>query len=211
LEDKFYKYSEEELLDLCLQKLSYFKRDKEYLSENGIEIDFLFQFESKIQKFKDMPDELDLENIISTTEKNKSSTRLEIIVLLRNIEIKARYAWGDNSHQYNDFQIKKVNSLKDIELLLFSRSVRVSSDIHFNSLVAFGLTKGLSNNLQKKNNEFYVSLTNSRRAIKFKDTTIKKRNIQSNELYELLIKYCDIAKTSSLIHKKENAVDYDFE
>jgi|GEM_PF-3008280 len=202
------KYNEKELLDLCEEKLEYLRRDKEYLEEHGIKVDNLYEFESKINKFKDMPDETDLKNIILTTERNKKNVRMELVVLLRNIETKAKYAWGEYSKQLQDFQLSKINAEKDIELLLFSRAVRVSTDIHFNNLIPFGFTKTIRDRLLEKNNEFYVSLTNTKRAMKFKEATLVKRNAISMDLVETLIKYCDIAKTSSQLHNSKHIDDY---
>lgn len=197
-------YNDEELIDKCSKLLNLMVLNSEELSMNGLDITQFDLFASRLSAFRQIPSDNTLRNLLLETQRQMRSKRMELLVTLRHFENSARFAWGNDEKTYKVFHQKNLPSIPDMDLLLFSRKVRVATDQNFYILAQFGMTTTKRNNLQKLNDDFFTALKNFMRAAKFNGN---KKMEKSEKSITLQSNFNQLANKSLSILEKLNKQD----
>ena len=164
------EYNDKDIILKCDQLLKLLQRDYEVLGNEGLDITQIDIFTSRLSSFRQIPSDEVLRNIILESKRLFKAKRSELIVSLRQFEQIARYAMGVNHNLYYQFHKDNMINMPDMDLLMHSRNVRVSTDQNFYILSQFGMSTAIRNKLENLNEEFFTQMKNYLRAAKFNGT-----------------------------------------
>ncbi len=195
-----------ELEDYALNLISNVQRDIVYFSRYGIgevELDVL---KDKLQAFKSMPSDEEMQTGRTLISKRKNSIIRELIKVLRDIQLRVQSVIGKNSPQFLEFKLHNLSALKDQNLLneayrivdfikqnpgiLRKRAYTQDDFVHFKSVIR-KLEKALSD---------YRKATERRRR------NALKRKAAAQEVYGEVVDLSDIGKT--IWKMEDNSVKY---
>jgi hypothetical protein len=152
-------------------------------------------FKTKIDTFGALPTDDELLAVLKSSTANKETLSNELRIMLRGIDQRAYLAFSSDEGKYGLFHTGSLSKLTDSELLVFGRQVKRSCDLYHTELLVYGLTALMITALNTLNNDFETSMDTQQTAISARDAATNNRAKKAMELYELMMKYCDVGKT----------------
>ncbi len=167
------------------------------------------EFENAIADFDAMPGDNYLlgQQEIATGEKNTARNNCEVKV--REVLTGVENVWGVDSPQYHLFtENNPLSKLTDAELLRFMEDFADSTEDHLTDLAGEGIDAADVTELRGLRTTYNNKLKLQRKAIKARDTGNHARIKKGNELYKLLVKYCNTGKNIWLNVDESKYNDY---
>ena len=184
-----------DLITTCNTIHVFMERDATEFTGYGVLAIEITAFETKINEFEELPTDTELEADVVNATSAKNQIAEELRIMLRTYEVRAKLAFGSDTGTYKKFHIKDLSRQSDNDLLVFGRMVKRSAEEYLVQLTPFGLTQPMIDDLEAKNQDFEDSIDTQKSAIATRDDATNNRVKKANEIYALLIKYCDIGKS----------------
>ena len=183
-----------ELIGICSNVYGYMQRDAAEFLLYGITATNISDFNAKIEAFYNYPQDQEYEAGVKRTTKIKNELANALRIELRAYNTRAKLIYDADSGTYNLFYKKDMSKLNDRDLFLFAELVKESSEEHLTELAKAGLTQAMIDELAALNTSFYDAMFAQSQSIANRDNAANERVKMSNELYDLLIKYCEVGK-----------------
>jgi hypothetical protein len=156
----------------------------------------------KIEELSDLNDEFqalpddeifrtDLSYAIELRDLNKNA----ILNTMRNISIRAKAIFGENTAKYRSMAPGNISQLTDSNLLIAARQVHSAAVTNSTALAAEGITTLYLTNFGTAIDAFEAAITGVADKKIIRDDATETKVLKGNSLYNLIVKYCDYGKT----------------
>lgn len=184
-----------DLITTCNTIHTFMVRDAaEFLANFGVTALMIAAFDTKINEFESFPTDEVLQGLAQQTTQDKDIIANNVRIKIRSIAVRAKNVFGENSGSYSAFGVKDMNRFDDGNLLACGRRVAQMGETYLTQLAAEGLTQNMLDDLLDICNEFETAGKAQKLAIANRSDSAKARVNKANELYKLLVKYCDYGK-----------------
>lgn len=192
---RLYKFSDATLIDEANAKHVFMTRDAADFAGYGVDAAALAAFTALIDAFELFPPDHVYEAEVTTITQTKDGLRDEMNTMAKAVLTRARVTWGADSGKYKEMNEPSISQMTDKEFLVTCRSIAARAEEYLTELTAAGLTQLMIDDLKAKYAAFELALAEKREKIANRDDKSVERVKKGNEIYELMVKYCDIGKT----------------
>jgi hypothetical protein len=192
--NRIFSMSYADLIRYCDNIHGFMVRDATQFALFGISALLTTGFKTKIDDFIALPQDVALEADEINTTQAKSTLANELRIMLRAFATRAKLAFGETNGNYKRFHSKELSRMPDANLYLFGGVVMEAATDLLTEMASTGLTQDMIDDLTDKNEEFRIALAAQSAAIADRDNAAHNRVIKANELYTLLVRYCDVGK-----------------
>lgn len=183
-------------------------RDAAVLVTYGVNNDMKTQIVNKTQALKDLPTDEELLAIVSlrTEEKNKHADELKTAI--RNITVRAKNFYGEDSAKYKQYGVKGLDKMTDDELYRCAKRVVRTATADLSELSAKGLTQDEITELSNLMQTFDDIIDAKDQAIRERDIATEQRIEEGNDLYKLISEVFDYGKNYWYSREEAKYNDY---
>ena len=118
----------------------------------------------------------------------------QVVETIRNMAMRVELKWGVNSGQYKTLGVVGLNQFSEDVLLATARNVHTRMTAYLADLAPFGLTQQMLDDFEDLNESFEVARNHQMDKIEQRDIMTRERIEKGNEVYALVVPYCDIGK-----------------
>lgn len=193
-EKRIYRFTD---IELCLFAHSICSLINESIDDFlvfGITPDKISEFNDLIENLKEFPTDSFCKNKISVCTEEKNILREQVMAKIRSMALRVEAEWGNKSPKYNRLETGSLTRLNDSMLLVTAGNVHSKMGEYLPDLAAQGLTPSLLNDFANLINQFDLSLKALADAITERDERKIERLKRGNELYTMVLKYCNYGK-----------------
>lgn len=191
---RLYKMSDADLIDTANGKHTFMLRDAVSFLDFGIDSIMIAEFNTLIDAYEVLTPDNVYEARVKTATQEKNNLREEAMTMIRTIRARGRVVWGERSPKNEELAAKGISRMNDREFLTVSRSVVTQATIYLTELTPAGLSQIQIDALEAKNQEFEDKMEDKKSKVADRDIAADDRKRKGNEIYELMVKYCDIGK-----------------
>ena len=184
-----------ELIGICSSVYGFMQRDTAEFLLYGVTALIISDFNDALEEFIGLPQDQELEADEKNATLAKNDLANELRIVLRTYNTRAKLVFKENTGTYGRFYKKDLARLNDRDLYLFAELVKESAEEYLTQLATAGLTQDMIDDLATLNTNFYNAMFQQSQAIANRDNAANLRVKKANELYDLLVKYCDVGKT----------------
>lgn len=158
--------------------------------------------ELKIQDLSDLIDEFQAlpsdESFLadySYAVEQRDELRFSIENVLRSISVRAKSVFGTNTAKYRSLKPGNISQMTDSEFLIEARNIHNAAVTNLVALTPEGITALYLTTLETniENYETTINTVADKKIIR--DDASENKVLKGNELYSLVVKYCDYGKT----------------
>jgi hypothetical protein len=150
------------------------------------------------------PDGSILADIMLANE-DKNILRNKLLESIRNMAMWVKLKWGTDSVNYKRLDLKNPSQLNDDLLLVTGRNFHAKMTEFQPDLETLGLTQAILDDFENLNSQFENALNAFTDSKVIRDQKTTERIVKGNELYDVVTKYCSLAKR---IYEKTNPAKY---
>jgi hypothetical protein len=148
-----------------------------------------------IDNFQALPDDDLLRGDVSYAVEQKDSCRNTVLSTMRSISVRAKSVFGENSAKYRSLAPNSITKMTDSVLLVAARNVHTQAVNNAAELAVEGVTTLYLTSFNTANQAFEDALDEVGNRKFMRDHGVETKILKGNELYTLLVKYCDYGKT----------------
>lgn len=182
------------LYTMAMAKIGFMLRDLVEFIKYGVTEEKLNALKAMLTDFANIPtdDELVGVQVSATQEKDEAAIQLRdaIAEIMQRVENK----FGAQSGNYRKFGVSGVSDLDGGKLSYVTRRVHRVAETMLPQLESEGLTPELLTELNSRLNTYEQALSKQEDAIADRDIATENRVEKANEIYALLVKYCNTGK-----------------
>lgn len=193
-EKPIYNISYAELMQLGDNVVKLINRDKEVLAVFGIDDEVKQTIVNLTKELKEIQTDEELEGKISEQTEIKDKAAELVRMSIRNIMVRVKNTYGENSAKFRSFGTTGMNELSDAELYKCGQRVARVARENLNELAPKGLTLEIINDFIKINQSFDDKIDFKKDAIKERDIATETRIKLANNLYTKVVEVCDFGK-----------------
>ena len=145
--------------------------------------------------FQALPDDEIFRADMSYAVEQRDVCRDAVLNTIRSISVRAKAVFGENSAKYRSISPGNITKLTDSELLVSARQVHSVAVTNLTALTPEGITAPYLATFDTAVDAFSTSITGIVDKKIIRDDKAEERVIMGNELYALVLKYCDYGKT----------------
>jgi hypothetical protein len=190
-----YSFSDATLIDEANEKQSFIQRDAIDFASYNVNASDITEFDTLINAFEVLPPDNVLEAEITTATQVKDGLKDEVLTMCRAVLTRAKIVFGTSSGKYKEMNEPSISQMEDKLLLVTSRNIALKAGQYLSDLASAGLTQSIIDDLVAKNQEFEEAIVAKKDTVAARDTAASNRIRKGNEIYALLVKYCEIGKT----------------
>ena len=164
------------------------------LAEFGVTQDNIDDLKDLGDDFEEFPTDEVLVAYITGATESKDAKAAEIKEQIRDMVARCQMKWGANSWQEKTLAVTGFNNFTDDKLLVASRRVHTQMTEFLPELASTGLTLEILNALATLNESFESAMTTVKKKIVEREKKTVERINLGNELYDEVVKYCEIGK-----------------
>ena len=184
-----------DLITVCNTIHTFMVRDAaEFLANFGVTALITTAFDTKINEFESYPSDEILQGLAQQKTQDKDAIANNLRIKIRSVAVRAKNVFGENSGSYNAFGVKDMNNFDDGNLLACGRRVAQMGETYLTQLAHEGLTNEILDDLLDTCNDFEDAGKAQKLAFANRSDSAKVRVDKANELYRMLVKYCDYGK-----------------
>jgi hypothetical protein len=169
-------------------------RDLAQLAQYGITILKINDLINLVNVFQAMPIDDTLRTDLSYAVEQRDILMNTVLNTMRSISLRAKAVFGENSAKYRAMSPGSISQMSDSELLISARQVYSSALTNAAALAPEGVTPAFlttfNNNIQAYEN----AIDEVARKKISRDDSSEAKVIKGNEIYGLVVKYCDYGK-----------------
>lgn len=186
-------------------KLVFMRRDIVEFIEFGVTEAKLTDLENLISEFSEIltDDELLGTQIIATEKKDNLAKKLKSDI--GSIMTRVENHFGVHSAIYRHFGISSISTLEGGEVSTAADKVCRVAKIYLAQLAEEGLTQAIITDLKTQSETYKTALDEQEDAIAARDVATDNRIEKANEIYRLVVKYC---QTGKRIWENKNEAKY---
>lgn len=200
-----YKMSDSELALFADDLVTYMTRDTTEFADRGVDGTAITALQAKEDEFEAFPTDQEYLGLITIAVAEKEAAREALESAIRNISDRAMLKWGSKSGQYKRFDVKGLTNMRDRDMHFCARRVHRVGTEYLTALTPEGLTQAMLDDLDTKTEDYETKLNAIQDSEAVRDTKAEERVVLGNELYELVVKYCEIGK---VIWKESSEAKY---
>ena len=201
-----YNMTNGELCMFASNLVNIMTRDLADLATFGVTTETIASFKDLGDSFEVFPsDDFMLGDVMIATEA-KNEKKEEIKTMIRQMAARFEAKWGIHSGQYKKLGINGLSEMNDKNLLGVARGVYLSAESFKTQLATFGVTEELLESINDLIAEFEVSQNAQGDAIMARDNKTKERIEMGNQLYQLIVEYCNFGK---ILYERTDPAKYD--
>ena len=189
-----YRMGDPILIGKCIEVHAFMQRDAAPFNDFNVMAPDIAAFNDNINSFQDIETDEELQGVVSEYTELKDAKADEVKVAVRAILTRAQNKFGLGTARYKKFGTKGMDAFDDLQLLACSKRVKRVAEGFLALLGAVGLTAAMVTALDVLNEAFEKTIEDQRDAIADRDIATEDRIEQANELYKLLVDYCNIGK-----------------
>ncbi|SFF81925.1 hypothetical protein [Sunxiuqinia elliptica] len=182
------------LYTFAMAKIGFMLRDLVEFIKYGVTEEKLNALKAMLTDFANIPtdDELVGVQVSATQEKDEAAIQLRdaIAEIMQRVENK----FGAQSGNYRKFGVSGVSDLDGGKLSYVTRRVHRVAETMLPQLESEGLTPELLTELNSRLDTYEQALSKQEDAIADRDIATENRVEKANEIYALLVKYCNTGK-----------------
>ncbi len=190
-----FSFAYSDLIGNCMTTYSIMKRDADQFQNYGIDLDKIEDFNGMLQDFINFPQDQELEADLKFSTYTKNNLANDLRINIRMFKARAMLVFDDKSATYNRFNNGNLSKLNDRDLYMFAEVVRDSAQEYLTELSDVGLTQEIIDEFAALIEQFYSAMYEQSQAKTNRESRTSQRASKSNELYSLMVKYCEIGKT----------------
>ncbi|MBX3043248.1 MAG: hypothetical protein KF896_05990 [Ignavibacteriae bacterium] len=147
-----------------------------------------------IDEFQALPDDDIYLADYSYAIEQRDELRRTIENVLRSISARAKSVYGNNTAKYRALKSGSITKLTDSEFLVEARQIHSSAETSLADLTAEGVTALYLTTLEGNIDDFETSIKTVSDKKIIRDDAAETKVLKGNELYSLVVKYCDYGK-----------------
>ncbi|MDT3738218.1 MAG: hypothetical protein RO257_01815 [Candidatus Kapabacteria bacterium] len=160
----------------------------------GVTTTSLDDFNDLINEFQALPGDDVLRNNLSYSVELRETSRNSILNTMRSISLRAKAVFGANNATYRSLSPGNISQLPDSNLLIVAGQVHDAALLHVAELTAEGVTTVYLTNFKSDIESFELAIKSVLDHRLLRDDGIEAKILKGNELYALIVKYCDYGK-----------------
>jgi hypothetical protein len=192
---RFYRISDGELALFGNTLATVMTRDLAELAEysvTNLEID---DFKDLIDEFQALPVDEIFRNDLSYAVEQRDLKRNSILNIMRSLSVRGKAVFGDKSAKYRSLTPGNISKLTENNLLIAARQVHTSAVSCLSELAAEGVTAPYLATFSNLIDDFETAIDEVNSKKNLRDNASETKILKGNELYALVVKYCDYGKT----------------
>lgn len=172
----------------------FLNRDLPELSSRGMTSEKIDLLHTKTESFKDLPDDEEWEGDVTIATQAKNAAAAACAQTCSDLRVMAQNTWGTASGEYKSFDFDGINTLPEDQRARAYRRVARRAEKYLPELAGEGLTVALITGFNKDIDSFDSKLDALDDVQGDRDVATEQRISLGNEVYELMVKYCNTAK-----------------
>ncbi len=189
-----YNFPDADLYVQCLERIRYAHRDIEHFKRYGYDINRLYGFKSKCDKFRNLPDDDELlgDQMITTDKKYQASENLKSAIRSMMTRVKMKYS--NRSGRYRKFGTAKMGDMTDAQLIFCGRRVVRVARQQIDFLAEVGVNENVIKRVVDATQDFEKAVNIQQDKVSDRDIAVEHRTELGNDLYDELVILCNIGK-----------------
>jgi hypothetical protein len=183
--------------DLCMftsNLVNDLTRDLSLVGVFGITSQNISNLKDLGDAFEALPTDIELEIAVMDSTLTKNTKLAEIKESTRNLALRVEMKWGVDSPKYKGLMITGMNNIADNDLLFIARRVHRLLTSFFALLSPTGLTQDMLDDFAVLIDDFEEAKNLQHDNVVARADASKERVLAGNEIYDLVVKYCEIGK-----------------
>jgi hypothetical protein len=170
-------------------------RDLSELGAYSVTIIKIDDLSTLIDDFQTLPDDEILRTDLSFAVELRDMNKNAVLNTMRSIAVRAKAVFGENSAKYRSMTPGNLSQMTDSKLLIAARQVHLAAANNSVPLAAEGVTAPYLTAFSAAIDAFETSITGVSDKKIVRDDSTEAKILKGNELYALVVKYCDYGKT----------------
>ncbi len=203
-----FNFSFSVLTQLAENVLVLINRDGTVLAVYGVDNGMVTFISTQKDTLINFPTDVELLQDVSDATEAKDKLADDVKEGIRDIMVRARNAFGNQSAKFRKFGTKDIKDMSDFELFFCAeRVVRVATG-YLSLLTDKGLTQQIIDDFETLAGDFKTAIVAKKDAVYLRDNATEDRIEIANELYSKLVEVCDYGKTYWAGKSEANYNDY---
>lgn len=194
LTNRKYNFSDADFIIFCNTLSSVMTRDLAEMAIYGITSDTISDFEDLVNAFQALPSDDLLRADLSYAVEERDNKRNIVMNFMRSIAARSKAIYGENSAKYRALSTGNISRMQDSNLLLAAGQVHSAATTNLTELAAEGVTALYLTEFQTAITNFEASINDVSDKKNLRDNGTENKISKGNELYALVVKYCDYGK-----------------
>ncbi len=195
LEKPDYRMSIPDLVGLKDKTTLLIDRDSTILAAYGIDLTTVTFLTDTTTELMNLPADIYLKGQVSVLTQLRDTTADKVRVAIRDIVLRPRLKFGENSAEYRSFGTAGMDNLDPMHLYFCASTVVQVAGLYLSQLTDQGLTQAMLDNLTALNATFHQAIIDKVKAVGLRDLYTEKRITIANLLYNRIVQICDVGKT----------------
>ena len=187
--------------DLCVR----LTRDLSDVSVFGVQASSISALKAIGDAFEIFPSDDAYHADVMLATQNKNEIANQVRESIRNMALHVQLKWGASSPQHRSLGDLAVSKFSDDVLLASAKKILGRMEGYLLDLASTGLTQANLDDFDDLIDSYELALNNLSSAIELRDIKTKERVLLGNELYGLVVNYCEIGKR---VYEKTDPAKY---
>ena len=170
------------------------ERDLPQQALYGVTSTSLDELRTLIDEFQALTGDEIYRTDLSYAVEQRDTDRNLILNTMRNISVRAKAVFGTNSAKYRSVSPGNISRLNDSDLLTAARQVCIAAENLSAALAGVGFTASMLTSFQTTIADYEIKIDEVAGKSLIRDDASEVKVLKGNELYKLIVKYCDFGK-----------------
>ena len=145
-------------------------------------------------EFQALPDDEILRTDLSYAVELRDLNKNSVLNTMRSISIRAKAVFGENTAKYRSMTPGSISQMTDANLLIAARQVHTAALNNVTALTPEGVTTVYLTSFSTAIDAYESSINSVADKKIIRDDAAETKVLKGNELYALIVKYCDYGK-----------------
>jgi len=169
-------------------------RDLVELASYSITNIVIENFEDLINDFQDLPNDEILRADLSYAVEQRDAKKNTVLNIMRSISFRAKAVFGENTSKYRAMTPGNISQMPESNLLIAANQVHFAATESLAELASEGVTAQYLADFKTAIEAYETAINNVNIKKVARDTGSETKILKGNELYALVVKYCDYGK-----------------
>jgi hypothetical protein len=203
-----YRMSLADLIALKDKVIFLIDRDGTILVSYGIDDATKEFLDTTTETLMALPSDVYLKGQVGVATQDRNDTADAIKVAIRDIMLRPKLKWGEDSPEYRSFGTVGMDKLDHPHLYFCANIVVQVAEVYLTQLSPFGLTQEIIDALKTLNATYHQQIIDKVKAVALRDTYTEQRITLANQLYSRIVQICEVGKTYWFDKNEANYNDY---
>ncbi|MDT3738502.1 MAG: hypothetical protein RO257_03245 [Candidatus Kapabacteria bacterium] len=160
----------------------------------GVTSTSLLDLRTLIDEFQALPGDEIYRTDWSYSIEQRDIDRNLILNTMRNISVRAKAVFGSNSAKYRSMSPGNISQMTDSDLLTAARQVHIAAVNNSATLAGVGFTASMLTSFHTTIEDYEIKIDEVAGKSLVRDDAAEVKVNKGNQLYKLIVKYCDFGK-----------------